>query len=102
MLGTLGVAPVLGRLLIDDDDREGAPPVAIISDGLVARALRCEPGAPSARRSSSTATRYTIVGVAPPAFEFPDPRVRFWLPYAIPRSAVSADRRDRLHLASRD
>src|SRR5205823_1364219 len=34
VLGTLGVAPALGRFLTPDDDREGAPPVVILSDGV--------------------------------------------------------------------
>ncbi len=34
-------------------------------------------------------TAHTIVGVAPRTFEFPDPRVRFWVPYVIPKSPTA-------------
>jgi len=34
VLDTLGVAPALGRFLTDQDDRENAAPVAILSDAL--------------------------------------------------------------------
>ncbi len=88
VLATLGVAPGLGRLFTADDDRAEAAPVTIISDGLwrerygsnrdVLGASLVIDGQP-----------HTIVGVAPQGFEFPDPRVCVWLPYAIPRSAAT-------------
>ena len=34
VLDTLGVRPALGRFLTDDDDRDGAQPVVILSDAL--------------------------------------------------------------------
>ena len=88
VLGTLGVAPALGRFLTDDDDREGAPPVVIISDGLWRERYGSSPGVLGASLVID-GDAHTIVGVAPPAFEFPEPRVRFWLPYVIPRSAAA-------------
>ena len=89
VLGTLGVAPALGRFWTDDDDREGAPPVVIVSDGLWRERYGSSPGVLGASLVIN-GTAHTIVGVAPPAFAFPDPRVRFWLPYLIPRSADAA------------
>jgi putative ABC transport system permease protein len=88
VLNTLGVAPALGRSLTEDDDREGAQPVVIISDGLWRERYGSSPGVLGASLVIDS-TPHTIVGVAPPAFEFPDPRVRFWLPYVIPRSAAA-------------
>ena len=46
VLSTLRVAPALGRFLTDDDDREGAPPVVIISDGLWRERYGSSPGVP--------------------------------------------------------
>jgi putative ABC transport system permease protein len=88
VLGTLGVAPALGRFWTDADDREGSPPVVIVSDGLWRERYASSPGVLGASLVID-GTPHTIVGVAPPAFEFPDPRVRFWLPYVIPRSAAA-------------
>lgn len=88
VLGTLGVAPALGRFLTDDDDREGAPPVVIVSDRLWRERYGTSPGVLGASLVID-GSGHTIVGVAPPAFEFPEPRVRFWLPYVIPRSAAA-------------
>jgi putative ABC transport system permease protein len=87
VLSALGAAPSLGRLFTDDDDREDAPRVIIVSDGLWRERFGSNPGVVGASLAID-GNAYTIVGVAPPAFAFPDPRVRFWLPYVIPRSAV--------------
>jgi putative ABC transport system permease protein len=88
VLGTLGVAPALGRFLTDDDDRDGAPPVVIVSDGLWRERYGSSPGALGASLVID-GSAHTIVGIAPPAFEFPDRNVRLWLPYRIPRSAAA-------------
>src|ERR1051325_10946910 len=45
MLSVLGVAPALGRDFRPDEDREGASPVAIISDALWKRRFGGDPGA---------------------------------------------------------
>ena len=87
VLGTLGAAPALGRFLTDDDDREGAPRVVVVSDALWRERYGANPGVLGASLVID-GNAHTIVGVARPAFEFPDPRVRFWLPYVIPRSAA--------------
>jgi predicted permease len=86
-LGTLGATPTLGRFLTDDDDREGAPRVVVVSDELWRERYASNPAVVGASLLVDEEA-YMIVGVAPPAFEFPDPRVRLWLPYVIPRSAA--------------
>ncbi len=86
VLATLGVAPALGRFMTDADDREGAPRVVIVSDALWRERYGASPGVLGTSLVVD-GIPHAIVGVAPPAFEFPDPRVRFWLPYVIPRSA---------------
>jgi predicted permease len=87
ILDTLGAAPSVGRLLIDDDDRERAPRVAVLSDALWRERYGSNPGVVGSPLVVD-GTAYTIVGVARAGFEFPDPRIRFWLPYVIPRSAA--------------
>ena len=88
VLSTLGVAPASGRLFTPDDDRQAAAPVVIVSEAL------------ARERSGSLADAlgaafvidgiaHTIVGVMPPAFAFPEPGVRFWVPYAMPESAAA-------------
>jgi len=88
VLATLGAAPALGRFLTDEDDREGGPRVVVSSDALWRERYGSSPGVLGASLVID-GDAYTIVGVARPGFEFPDPRVRFWLPYVIPRSATA-------------
>lgn len=72
------VAPVLGRTLLDEDEREGAPPVLVIAyeewqrrfggdSGIVGRTVRLG------------STTSTVVGVMPPGFRFPVNH-RYWAP----------------------
>ena len=89
VLGTLGVAPASGRLFTEDDDRAGAAPVVIISDRLARERSGSSADAPGAALVID-GIAHTIVGVMPASFAFPEPGVRFWVPYAIPRSAGEA------------
>ena len=88
VLATLGAAPALGRFLAEDDDREGAPAAVIISDRLWRERYGSSAGVLGASLVID-GTAHTIVGVAPRTFEFPDPRVRFWVPYVIPKSPTA-------------
>ena len=63
----LGVQPVLGRLLAPEDDRPGAPRVAVISSGLWTRAFGRDPNAVG-RILRIRSQPYVVVGVAPPGF----------------------------------
>jgi predicted permease len=64
---TLGVAPIAGRLLAPSDDRPGAPPVVVITDGYWLRQF----GRDSAALGQSVlieGVAVPIVGVTPPGF----------------------------------
>jgi predicted permease len=89
VLATLGVAPATGRLFTEDDDRPGAPPVVILSDALARERSGFSADGPGAALVID-GVAHTIVGVMSPAFAFPEPGVRFWIPYGIPRSATEA------------
>jgi putative ABC transport system permease protein len=67
---TLGVAPVLGRMLAADDDRVGAAPVAVISEGLWHRRYGRDLAVLGKPFETSNGT-FTIVGVAPGDFDLP-------------------------------
>jgi predicted permease len=66
-MGVLGIEPVTGRVIAPDDDRETAPPVAMISYGLWQRDYAADPGA-IGQTLWVTDVPLTIVGVAPPSF----------------------------------
>ena len=79
----LGVRPARGRLLAPDDDRPGAPRVAVISSGLWGRAFGSDPDVVG--RSLGIGTQsYLVVGVAPPEFLGmpPIPGPDLWVPIA--------------------
>jgi putative ABC transport system permease protein len=63
----VGAPPVVGRYFTDDEDRRGAPKVAVISEGLWRRRYL---GSPSVLGASAQidGEAYTIVGVAPAGF----------------------------------
>ena len=87
-LSTLGVPPLLGRLLSEDDDRDGAGPVVVLSHALWRERFAAD-AAVIGRTLQVDGVARTIVGVMPPAFAFPDPGVRLWTPYQIPRSTAA-------------
>ncbi len=70
--GGLGVAPAAGRLIIPDDDRAGAPAVAVVSHAFSQSRFG---GAGNARGQSVLIDNlpFTVVGVTPPEFFGVDP-----------------------------
>ena len=70
MLPTLGVSPLRGRLLNDQDDLPTSPVTAVISHGLWQRAFGGDPGVLS-REIMFNGGKCTIVGIMPMGFQFP-------------------------------
>jgi predicted permease len=69
MLSVLGVAPAIGRDFRPEEDREGAPAVAIISDSLWKRSFG---GNPAITDKSLTldGESYQVIGVLPADFQY--------------------------------
>jgi len=89
-LQALRVVPVQGRLLRQDDARQGAPPVALVSDELWRTVLGSDPRVLE-RSLLLGAARTQIVGVLPPGFRIPAmPRTDFVVTQALPAAAPSA------------
>lgn len=79
----LGTRPIVGRLLVPEDDVAGAPRVMVISHGLWQRHFGGDPGVLG--RTLTLHERelaYTVVGVAPPGLEYPA-SADFWVPLAL-------------------
>lgn len=80
---TLGIQPWIGRLMTDADDREGAPPVAIMSFRVWHEKYGADPSVVGGSYQIN-GHPFTIIGVTPPGFYgaklagwgMPD----FWLP----------------------
>jgi putative ABC transport system permease protein len=81
---TLGVQPWIGRLMTDEDDQEGAPPVAVMSYHVWQNKYGSDPSVVGAGYEIN-GHLFTVIGVAAPGFfgalagwSAPD----FWLPLA--------------------
>ena len=76
----LGVRPVLGRAMVESDDRPGAPPVVLIGHGLWIRRFGGDSGVVGSVVRINGTMR-TVIGVLPPRFRFPE-FAAIWLPMA--------------------
>jgi putative ABC transport system permease protein len=65
----VGVAPAIGRAFTDEDDKPGASPAAVVSDGFWRTQLG-EDSAVIGRPLRLDGTTYTIVGVMPRGFQY--------------------------------
>ena len=64
---TLGIQPWIGRLMTDDDDREGAAPVAVMSYHIWNDKYGSDPSVVGASYQIN-GHPFTVIGVAPPGF----------------------------------
>src|SRR5215471_7734385 len=81
MFSLLGVQPVFGRTFTPDEDQREADHVLLLSWSLFQRRFAGDRSivGKTLRLDSNS---YTIVGVLPQWFNYPEPRVQFWVPYA--------------------
>jgi predicted permease len=79
---TLGVHPLLGRAFGPASNEAGAAGVVVLSYRLWARLFDRNP-AVLGHVVTLNDTAYTVIGVMPPAFQFPDPAIDLWLPYGL-------------------
>jgi predicted permease len=88
---TLGVKPILGRMLGPSDDSKSASPSVILSNSFWHRAFGADPSV-CGRTILLNDVPFTIVGVAEPSFTnlSPGKKQDLWLPVAIlPRLGIS-------------
>jgi putative ABC transport system permease protein len=74
-----GIAPVLGRDFTNDELRFGGPNAVLISDVFWRKRFNANPQAVG-KRLRFGEIYYTIIGVMPPSFRFPDRDVEVWSP----------------------
>ncbi len=79
MLRTLGVQPVLGRDFTQADDNPGANGTVLLSWGLWKRRFGGDP-AILQQTIFLDAQPYTVIGVMPAWFDFPEPSTQLWTP----------------------
>lgn len=76
--------PQLGRTFMPEDDRPGAAPVIVLSDGLWRGRFGGDPGV-IGRTAEIDGTRVEVVGVMPPGFSFSQPEAELWRPLQLDR-----------------
>ena len=74
----LNAKAAIGRVLTPEDDRLGAPLAVVLGHGLWTSRFAADP-AILGRQVKLSDSRYTVVGVMPPGFEF-EAGSQFWLP----------------------
>jgi putative ABC transport system permease protein len=91
LLPTLGVQPEVGRLFAEADDRPGAPGTIIISHGFWVAQFAGDPRV-LGRTLVLDDEAYTIIGVMPRGFDFPDRDAEFWRPFRFVNDESFQDR----------
>ncbi|HEY1243023.1 MAG TPA: ABC transporter permease [Bryobacteraceae bacterium] len=71
MLRVLRMTPLRGRTISEDEDRPGAPAVALISEGLWQRRFGSAPGI-LGRQLILNGKPHTLIGIVPAGFQLPD------------------------------
>ena len=75
---TLGVPALLGRTFTDDEDRQGAEPVVVLSEGAWHRLFGGDRDI-LGRALTLSGTPHTVVGVMPSSFAIQNPPVEAWV-----------------------
>lgn len=98
----LGVQPALGRIFREDEDQLGKPPVAILTWAFFQRRFGGDRSI-IGKQVRLDAKPYTIVGVLPEWFAYPDARVQVWVPFADGKTAEWLGRHDdhRMYVVAR-
>ena len=84
----LGVAPALGRTFAPDEDQEGREHVAVLSHSLWQRRFNRDPGIIN-RNITLNGETFTVVGVMPEGFFFPERETELWVPWAMEEGQAS-------------
>ncbi len=85
LFSTLRVQPKLGRLFTEADDRKGAERTAILSWSLFHRRFQGDPSI-LGTKIRLYGFEYTLIGILPESFTYPDPHVELWVPYRLVES----------------
>jgi len=80
LFSILGISPAYGRTFTAEEDRPGHGQVVLLSWSLFERRFAGDHSIVGRQVHLDTDT-FTVVGVLPREFNYPDPRVQLWVPY---------------------
>ena len=94
MFPMIGVQPILGRQIREDEDTPGGPRVVLLSHGVWQRRYAADPSV-IGRTITVNGNPHTVIGVMPAKFQFPE-LAQLWIPqapieFASPRAARSLE-----------
>jgi len=75
----LGVQPARGRFFTQEDDRPGAMPTTVLTNGLWKRRYGSDPSIVG-NTILLDGQKFAVIGVLPKWFDYPDKRVQLWVP----------------------
>jgi predicted permease len=94
----LGIRPVVGRLFTADDDRPGANPTVVLSWSFYNRRFHADPSVVG-KTIHLYAKPYTVIGVLPKEFSYPDSQIELWVPFQVDTSSELLQSHDN-HIAN--
>ena len=92
MFPLLGVAPFMGRTFDRGEERPGAETVAILSFTAWQKYFAGDPDILK-RTLTLEGNGYSVVGVMPRGFEFPDRETEIWVPFTLTPSVITPGQR---------
>lgn len=96
----LGIKPVLGRMFLPEEDQPGAHRVILLSYRLWAGRFGSSPDL-IGQDILLDGSKYTVIGVMPPRFEFPEKDVDVWVPIAFTAKQLANRENHYLHVVGK-
>ena len=96
LFSVLGVDPVRGRTFTAEEDKPGANNVVILTWSLFQRRFNGDQSIVG-RQVRLDSKPYTVVGVLPKDFTYPDPHIQVWVPYASVFTPEGLEHHDQHH-----
>lgn len=101
LFSVLGVSPALGRDFRPDDNIPGAARVVILSHGLWLRRFGGEDTRIVGQQVRLDGERYTVIGVMPRGFLYPDRKTEIWVPWQFTKEKLADHSSHFLHVIAR-
>jgi putative ABC transport system permease protein len=96
----LGVQPLLGRDFVAEEDNANTGDVAILSHALWRQSFGADPQIVG-KKIDLDNEKFTVIGVMPQGFEFPDRTSAIWIPLAFSEEAANNHHRHFLQVVAR-
>jgi len=100
VFSVLGVQPALGRTFVPDEDQVGKEHVVVLSDGLWRRRFNGDPSIIN-QNITLNGESFTVVGVMPRGFFYPERETQLWIPWAMEPEQASGRGDHYLRLVAR-